>query len=101
MENLTVVYMLQGKTNLEEPVDNLVFWKILLLLPLFDNSALEIASVSIIHNDTETLLLNKRLFIRNNIWVTHCFQDMDFVESFFLLLSVELRYVNNLVNGLI
>ena len=60
MQNFPVVNVLNGESHLNKPVENLVFTVAdFANLLLVGNLGVEVATVSIVHDDAETALIHK------------------------------------------
>ena len=46
---------------------------------LVGNFSVQITAICIIHHNTETALVHERLFVGNNVGVTHCFEHVDLI----------------------
>lgn len=97
MQNVPFMKSLQTSGQLDQTVPNVSFSKSSLALPMLQNFAVKIASVSVLHNDAESgrIFVEKCLFVSNNVAVTttessarqnllDAREDADLVESVLL-----------------
>ena len=69
MEDLSTVDVVEGETELHEPVHDLCLGEGLFFLLLFLDVVGEVTIVTELHYDYKDALLNKRMLVRHYIWV--------------------------------
>lgn len=101
MQNLLIVSVLDGQTNLSEPVENLVLAEVVwssrggFVFGLGLNFRLQVAIVAVVHNDAEFALLGLVNFTETRyIGVIKNLKDLGLLKSLFALLLVHLTNVN-------
>jgi len=91
VQNFPVMDMLDSECHLNEPIKDLVFaitnFAYLLLV---GNLCVKVTAISIVHDNAQTSLVHKALFVSNNIRMTHRFQHVHFIDGVFSLLAVHL-----------
>ncbi len=109
MQNLSIVDVFYCQAHLDEPVEDLVFGVCdLANFLLISNFSIKIAPIGIVHHNAQTFFIHKRFFVRDNIWMSHGFQDVNLfpgnysclisylIDSVFSLLFVHLGYIDDL-----
>lgn len=93
VDNLTVVDMLNGTTNLRKPRQNLIFRQgLVLIFKLFDLLA-EVTRFGIAHNNVEIAILAlERTKKFDNTWMVQGFQDVRLSDGLVDLLLCEANY---------
>lgn len=91
--------MLDGKSHLNEPVENLVFTVADSAdFLLISNLSVEITAISVVHDDAEAPLIHKRLLVGDDIRMAHSFEHMYLINRVLALLSIHLAHVDDLHN---
>ena len=54
MENVLLVYVLEGKGDLDEPAEDVRFWEILVRLPLPFHDLAQVAGIRVFHDDQDS-----------------------------------------------
>ena len=79
------------KCHLDKPIENLVFTVLdLTNFLLISYLRIEITTVCIVHNYTQTSLVHERLLVGDDIGVSHGFEHMYFIYCILSLLSIHL-----------
>lgn len=89
MQDLAVMDMLDGQCHLDEPVEDLIFTvanssNFLLI----SNLSVQIAAISVVHDDTQAALVHEGLLVGDDIRVPHGFEYVDLIYGVFTLLTV-------------
>mgnify|MGYP001592254353 CR=1 FL=1 len=96
MKNFSVMNMLDCQCHLNEPIQKQIFRdqlsNFLLVLDLF----VHVASICVVHNDAEELLIHERLSVSDNVGVSHCLQNSNFVQGILLLFLLHIANIDNL-----
>ena len=107
MEDLLVVHVFDGETDLSEPIKYLVFGKVVqftlrvaseLILRFY--FALKVATVAVVHDDAQLALFGfVNLTEARNVGVVQHFENFGFLESLFPFFLAHLTDVNLLNDG--
>jgi len=106
MQNFAVMYMLKSKTNLREPIEDMILTPVLQsatilfsILIFGFNSALKVSTVSEIHDDTQlALLCFVNLSESNNIGMLKYLQNFGLTQCFPSFLFTHVLNINLLDN---
>ena len=78
MQYFSIMDVLNGEGHLNKPIKNLIFgvayFADLFLVSYF---CVHVATICVVHYYAEAPFIHKGFFIRNDIWMSHCFEDMD------------------------
>jgi hypothetical protein len=97
MQNLPVMNMFDRKGHLHKPVEDLVLAVLdLTEFLLVGDFCVEVSAICIVHDDAEAPLIHKRLFVSDNIRMSHGLQHMYFIYCVFSLLPIHFRNVDDL-----
>ena len=108
VQYLSIVNMLQGQAYLREPIQHVILAPILqlstsslLLLVLIFDAALQVATVSVVHHDTQLSFLGFVDFSKtNDIWVLKHFEDLCLSQRlppFILIHILDIDLLNNCI----
>ena len=62
---------------------------------LVSDLGIQIASVRIVHDNAQTPLVHERLFVRDDVRMSHSFKHMHFIDRVFTLFTVHFAHVDN------
>ena len=89
--------MLDGQCHLNEPIKDLVLTVANLAdLFLICNFGVKITPIGIVHDNAKTPFVHERLFVSDDVRMSHSLKDMDLVDSILSLFTVHLGDINDL-----
>ena len=68
--------VIKGKAQLNKPIHDLCFRKLLILTLLFLNMECQVSMLTIFHDNNQDSFLNKRMFIGHDIWMIEFSQQL-------------------------
>lgn len=89
MQYLAIMHMLHSQTDLREPIKNSILRQVASFLFLLFYFALEITSISIVHDNTKLSLFSFINFFKMyDIWMIQHFQYFGFFHGILLFLFI-------------
>jgi len=60
------------------------------------NLLIHVSSIRIVHYNTEELLVHETFAISDDVWMAHCFQDSNLIQSVLFLFLLHVSDVDDL-----